>query len=254
MEVRILLPRIVAVAGAAMLTLGGSEANAVTIVTSVGSYISNGGSISGTFNIAPVQGFRVANATLSALGYSPINYDQSLGDYGDPVFAGAFNLGPTTINVYRRDRSITRVDSVIDEMRLNTQGALLTVAVGTHFVGPQQVHNHNEMVNPTTRIEYIDHIQNDFWYGPLAPSLMLPTADLNSINATGALTWGVSAPVGQFGIGSVTLSYELEALPPPNPTPGPSIAPEPSAWALMLLGFGGAGAALRRRRGPHPTL
>lgn len=254
MEIRILPSRIVAVVGAAMLTLGGSEANAVTIVTNVASHVSNGGSISGTFSIAPVHGFRVASAALSAFGYSPINYDQAVGDYGDPVFAGAFNLGPTTINVYRRDRTITRVDSVIDEMRLTTQNTSLTVAVGTHFVGPQQVHNHNEMVNATTRIEYIDHIQNDFWYGPLAPSLMLPTSDLNSINATGALTWGVSAPVGQFGIGSVTLDYELEALAPPNPTPGPSITPEPSAWALLLLGFGGAGAALRRRRAPHPTL
>lgn len=240
MTIGVMLRRFGAMAVAAVLAFGATDAGAVTVVKPLGTFISNGGSVGGTFNIAAVEGFRVVSATLSASGHSSANYIQTIGNYSDPVFVGVFNIG-TPVSVYRRDRTITRIDSVVDEIRLVTLNGSTSVAVTDHGVFSQQQHNHNEMVNPTTRIEYIDHIETDAWTGALAPSMSLGALDVASMNDTGMLFWGVSAPVGRFTLANVTLNYELEAI------PVPASAPEPSTWAMMILGFGLAGAGLRRR-------
>jgi len=264
-------------AGAAVLALAATPAQALSIVQSVSANLANGGVYSGQFDISSYlssggDSYVVTGAKVIAKGSSTLAYTVSVGDYGAPSqydsqvylkepshpiyetvcflgichdeIVGVTNPVYGTHNYYNVDRTITRLDAldymVVDVGQGSGAGASQTQI--HNIAGPtptfSEIHGAND-VGGNDYYRYRDRTVTDAWYGPISATANLTANDLAGLNSNGFLDFAVTAATGRFTLTDLEFQFDLEAAP----------VPEPGAWALMILGFGVAGATLRRRRG-----
>lgn len=269
-------------AGAAILALAATPAQALSIVQSVSANLANGGAYNSQFDISSYlssggDSYVVTGAKVIAKGSSNLSYVVSVGDYGAPSqydsqtyvkepshpiyhtvcdffgncheeFDGYSDPVYATDRFYNVDRTITRLDAY-DQMSVDVGQGIGSGISQTQIhtiAGPAPTGQpQNQGPNEAGGYDFYrnrDRTITDAWYGPISATANLTANDLAGLNSAGFLDFAVIAATGRFTLTDLEFQFDLAKV---ETAP----VPEPGAWALMILGFGLAGATLRRRRG-----
>lgn len=265
-------------AGVMAAGLAASPAGAITIVTTLNPAVQVGAPYAGQFDLSAylTQGgdsYEITGAKITATGFSAPQVSVTQGAISDPQFVSQVQrvvvpahdetqvvcnpfCFPQTVHVpatfatdtfYNEFQDINVTDATSDVMRVDVGQGVGVGGVATHIfqvggylpVGGAFVIGGDQATGLQFATLQQRTITNEN-YGALSAVGVLTASDLLTLNGSGLLDFTVDAPVGQFGLQSVQVDFDLLKL--------PSGVPEPSAWALMIVGLGGVGGALRRRR------
>lgn len=230
--------RVPAAAVAALAFMGGTAANASTVINlPISELLSNGQSYHGTFDISSLltsgsNHFEATSATVQLSAYSNFgetgqvftgNYVYSYTAYGVSYYSYSCGWGSTCYAAYYYSYPVYAPQYVAVDQGVDS----LSLISGVDVSGGSD----SAIGSPAS------------YYGSIVAQLALGSNSLANANSTGIINFGGSASTNNnIYLSGATLSLNLEQL------PSVSSVPEPSTWAMMLIGFGVAGGALRAQR------
>ncbi len=256
-----------------VMAMGAAPASAAEMISMpLSELLSNGSVYEGVFDLSsflnPASGpaMQVSAARLTAFGYSDSQQSQTagymtstqIGSYTRWVAGGTYSYRcgwstcyqtyyyPVTDRTYNETTITAYSDIVADMMSLSSGEGSGSDIVGsngsaTSYVPAGFTQTGSNSMGYVTTYRYNQTTSGGGYYGELLAIADLTANDLALVNGDGLLRFTVGAPVGQFNLSNVSLSFEMMAVPAGG-------IPEPATWAMMIAGFGMAGAALRRRR------